>query len=240
MAQVYPTSYNPRLRRNSQHLAPLVLEDDYRQRSSWAWSYSKPVSLEEVTDEGERLLFHFVKEEMTKEKLHTPEELQEEFDLRSFTDGEHKEWANAGRELRQLADKFMKTRARRKVKEQAYGVGKADSITEEKFRTLLQNLFEGGITQDKIVVLFVFCADVAVASLTKEHPAVDLCVQCLKWALKFMKEYVCAWVQQNGGWSVVFDQSVKLIKNIFMCIGIAVVAYFGWKKVVPMITAPAN
>ena len=79
-------------------------------------------------------------------------------------------------------------------------VGKDDSVTEEKFRTLLRQLFDGGITQDKIVVLFVFCADVAVASLKKEEPAVDLCVLCLKWAVKFMGEYVCGWVQQHGGW----------------------------------------
>ena len=34
-----------------------------------------------------------------------------------------------------------------------------------------------------------------------------------------------------------FDRSVKIIKNIFMCIGIGVVAYFGWKKVAPMVTS---
>ena len=81
-----------------------------------------------------------------------------------------------------------------------FQVGKDESVTEEKFRTLLRQLFDGGITQDKIVVLFVFCADVAVASLKKEDPAVDICVQCLKWAVKFMGEYVCGWVQQHGGW----------------------------------------
>ena len=84
MAQVCPTNFNPRLRRNSQHLAPLVLEDDYRERSNWAWPYSKPVSLEEVKDEGEQLLVHFVREEINKERLETPEELEEEFDLRYF------------------------------------------------------------------------------------------------------------------------------------------------------------
>lgn len=240
MAQVCPTNFNPRLRRNSQHLAPLVLEDDYRERSNWAWPYSKPVSLEEVKDEGEQLLVHFVREEINKERIETPEELEEEFDLRPYTDGSHKDWAIAGRELRHLADKFMRTRERKKVKEQAYGVGKAVTVTEEKFRTLLKELFNGGITQTKIVVLFVFCADVAVATLTKEEPSADLCVQCLKWAVKFMGEYVCAWVQQHGGWGEVFQQSMKLIKNIFMCIGIGVVAYFGWKKVAPMITAQAN
>lgn len=237
MSKVYPSSFNPRLRRNSSHLAPLRLEDDYRARSPWDWNFSKPVSLEEVRDEGEQLLVHFVKEEITKEKLETPEVFEEEFDLSVFSDEAHKEWAKAGQELRRLADKFTKTRERRKVKAQAYGVGKDESVTEEKFRTLLKQLFDGGITQDKIVVLFVFCADVAVASLKKEDPAVNVCVLCLKWAVKFMAEYVCGWVQQHGGWGAVFDTSVKLIKNIFMCIGIGVVAYFGWKKVAPMVTS---
>ena len=82
MAKVYPSSFNPRLRRNSSHLAPLRLEDDYRARSPWDWNFSKPVSLEEVKDEGEQLLVHFVKEEITKEKLETPEVFEEEFDLR--------------------------------------------------------------------------------------------------------------------------------------------------------------
>ena len=39
-----------------------------------------------------------------------------------FSDGAHKEWANVGIELRRLADNFMKTKERKKVKEQAYGV----------------------------------------------------------------------------------------------------------------------
>ena len=82
MAKVYPSGFNARLRRNSSHLAPLRLEDDYRERSSWDWNFSKPVSLEEVRDEGEQLLVHFVKEEITKEQLETPDVFEEEFDLR--------------------------------------------------------------------------------------------------------------------------------------------------------------
>lgn len=82
MAKVYPTGFNERLRRNSSHLARLRLEDDYRERSPWTWTYSKPVSIEEVRDEGEQLLVHFVKEEISKEHLETPEELDDEFDLR--------------------------------------------------------------------------------------------------------------------------------------------------------------
>ena len=42
----------------------------------------------------------------------------------AFSDEAHKDWAKAGQELRRLADKFMKTRARRKVKDQAYGASK--------------------------------------------------------------------------------------------------------------------
>ena len=93
-----------------------------------------------------------------------------------------------------------------------FQVGRTEEITEEKFRTLLTELFNGGITRQKIVVLFVFCADVAVMSLKKEHPAVDVCVLCLKWAVQFMAENVCAWVQQHGGWvsSIYFSQRKKL------------------------------
>ena len=82
MSKVFPSDFNPRLRRGSAHLAPLKLEDDYRERSPWSWNFSKPVTLKEVKDEGEQLLVHFVKEQISKEQLETPEKFDEEFDLR--------------------------------------------------------------------------------------------------------------------------------------------------------------
>lgn len=72
------------------------------------------------------------------------------------------------------------------------------NITYEEFKDLLSELFAaGGITKERIVVLFFFCSDVAIRSLQR---GMDLFSRVISWSLSFITEFVCSWVRSHGGW----------------------------------------
>ena len=72
------------------------------------------------------------------------------------------------------------------------------NISYQEFKDLLTELFAaGGITKERIVVLFFFCSDVAIRSLRR---GAELCRQFLHWSFSFITEKVCSWVRSHGGW----------------------------------------
>lgn len=115
--------------------------------------------------------------------------------------------ASYGRELRKIAEEFAKSRERQKLKEKAKQV-KLEDINKETFMVLLQELFEGGITREKIVTLFFYCTDVAIeaAAFTQE-----LVVKLLGWSFSYIINTVCRLVHELGGWDDVFFRQLPLL-----------------------------
>lgn len=72
-------------------------------------------------------------------------------------------------------------------------------LTYSNFKTILTELFtNGGITREKIVILFFFCSDLAVKAYRNSY--VTNCITLLSWSLRFIFDFVCEWVQSKGGW----------------------------------------
>ncbi len=72
-------------------------------------------------------------------------------------------------------------------------------ISYDQFFDLLTELFlAGGVTRERILVLFFFCSDLAIRTLRQQ--TVDIFQRCLAWSQKYIVDRVCLWVQQQGGW----------------------------------------
>lgn len=75
------------------------------------------------------------------------------------------------------------------------GIGE---VSFEQFRDFLTELFfEGTITKERIMVLFFFCSDVAIRTLSH---GVECFQQFFNWSVQFITDHVCSWVRQHGGW----------------------------------------
>jgi len=82
----------------------------------------------------------------------------------------------------------------------------------EKFWALLRSLFENGqITRERILVLFFFCSDVAILAIRQK--ASQLVSQLTQWSLQFIRNQICSWVQENGGWSAVLHSGLNVMQQ---------------------------
>lgn len=59
-------------------------------------------------------------------------------------------------------------------------------------------LQEGGVTYERVLVLFFFCTDITVRALRDN--LVNFFNDLVGWTLKFFSENLFDWVQRNGGW----------------------------------------
>ncbi|ODN05949.1 Bcl-2-like protein 2 [Orchesella cincta] len=147
------------------------------------------------------------------------------------------DWTRAGQELRQLADAFTQSKERQSVRKRAQDLS-LDSLDVDNFFQLLQELFDmflhlllltlslslgGGITRERILVLFFFCADVAIEALRKGfHQTFH---QLITWSLKYIATSVAQYVHSLGGWGVVLRQSLDIAYHLTACCAfVAVVA----------------
>lgn len=131
--------------------------------------------------------------------------------------------ASYGRELRKIAEEFARSRERQKLKERANQV-KLTDINKETFMVLLQELFEGGITREKIVTLFFYCTDVAIRAASF---AQELVVQLLGWSFSYIINTVCRLVYELGGWDdVLFRQLPLLLINCCAILGVCILGVY--------------
>lgn len=121
------------------------------------------------------------------------------------------EWAKAGEILRKTAQEFAQSRARRKVKQQAEEIN-METVHEDEFKDLLQELFKDGCSRECIVALFFFCSDLAICCLRKCSK--NYFVRFLAWSLNFITEKVALWVAQHGGWCEVLGSSFHYVKQV--------------------------
>jgi len=102
-----------------------------------------------------------------------------------------------------LAERFARSEGREAVRRRAEQV-ELGSITQDNFSQLLSELFhDGGITQERILVLFFFCSDLALRALRVGLRAT--LSKLTRWSVAFLRGTVAAWVRCKGGWNQLFS-----------------------------------
>lgn len=97
------------------------------------------------------------------------------------------------------------------------------SITREAFTQLLEELFQGGITREKIVVIFLFSTDVALRAASF---AQELVVKLLGWSFSYIINTVCKLVYELGGWEkLLCYQLPSLLISCCAILGILVLGF---------------
>lgn len=192
--------------------------------------------------EGQELYLHFFHEQVRNAGLAEDFCLEEDFNLaRYHVDGVHNTseqspplplttntrrqrtmsmnlqnfsdpvWRQTGFELRALADAFAASPGRVRVRQRAEQVD-VSNLDREKFWALLKGLFENGqITRERILVLFFFCSDVAILAIRRR--ASQLVAELTQWSLHFIRNQICSWVQENGGWSRVLHSGLNVMQQ---------------------------
>uniref|UniRef100_T1J047 Homeobox domain-containing protein n=1 Tax=Strigamia maritima TaxID=126957 RepID=T1J047_STRMM len=222
------SAYHPFLTSYYQQLGP------FDKKSKMALLQSKKeinLQAEDLTDEvaltGRQLFTSFLDEEIIHEGLENPSNHDG-----ATGDHSHEELfrtpqiGRLGRDLRVLADEFARSRERCLVRERANQVD-VNSVTKDNFFRLMEELFEGGVSRSRVVVLFFFCSDVAINALRSN--VVEIFHKFVSWALAFITNTITKWVEDFGGWGKVLSQSFNLVyKCSVVVIGVAIVVTAGF------------
>ncbi|ESO86707.1 hypothetical protein LOTGIDRAFT_235302 [Lottia gigantea] len=203
---VMPQSFCTK-RRNSQTLAPLIMPPR---------DVQFPSDYDDVAEEGKMLFNRFVLFRMEQEQVEDNKQ-QAAISDETYIDPM---WIKAGRELRIMADEFARTRSREEI-----GV---ENITYEQFKELLSELFsQGHITKERVMMLFFFCSDVAVRTVSC---SVEMCKRFMHWSLTFITQCVCRWVRENGGWEdVLVVDRMPTLRPVLAAGAVCCVVYFAVK-----------
>jgi len=123
-------------------------------------------------------------------------------------------WRQTGRDLQILADQFARSHERLLVRQIAEEVD-FSTLNKEKFIAMLTELFKDRlVTRERILVLFFFCSDVAIYAI--RSGAGKLISSLTEWSLLFIKDQVCQWVQNNGGWREVLKVGLNFMQQSLM------------------------
>ncbi|KAL3867269.1 hypothetical protein ACJMK2_044483 [Sinanodonta woodiana] len=225
-------SGNTRLRRLSESLPKLNINDPTAESDVPDENSSPeivpPPSCEETVEEGKELFGSLLCNELEKEGIDTPQEVLSDCGICTTPCEDHHNFGRTlGREFRMMADEFAKTKEREKVQAMANGVSMSQ-VTYENFREILTGLFsDEGVTITRIVVLFFFCADVAIRALKE---GAKLFCQFIRWSMQFITEKVCSWVQENGGWEAVLHRSLTYVRKAIVYLGAVIDIYVVFRK----------
>ena len=163
--------------------------------------------------EGEHLYRQFLARRLAEEQHSYPHHYQ-----RDMVDQGH-----LNPDLTTLAERFSRSLGREQVRQKAEQV-ELGSITQDNFTMLLSELFhDGGITQERILVLFFFCSDLAIRAVRSGLKTVF--TSLTKWTVVFMRGTVAAWVRCRGGWDTVLSGGVSMASQVvFMGMCVAVIS----------------
>ena len=126
------------------------------------------------------------------------------------------------RDRTSLTERFSRSLGTEQVRQMAEQVD-IGSITQENFTMMLSELFhDGGITQERILVLFFFCSDLAIRAVRSGlRSALS---NMTRWTVGFLRGAVAAWVRCRGGWDTVLSGGVGLVNQLaFMGVCAAVI-----------------
>jgi len=106
-------------------------------------------------------------------------------------------------DLTSLAERFSRSAARDQVRQRAEELD-LSTLTTQNFNSLLSELFhDGGVTQERLLVLFFFCSDLTIRAC--RAGLASLCQRITGWTLDFIRGTVLVWVRIQGGWSRVLS-----------------------------------
>ena len=109
------------------------------------------------------------------------------------------------RDINILADTFRRSGGRQEVSRRAAGVDLA-TLTCDNLTAMLSELFhDGDITQERVMVLFYFCSDLAIRAVRSGLSTVVTWVT--RWSLAFIRGTVSAVVRCRGGWRHVLSHT---------------------------------
>lgn len=108
-------------------------------------------------------------------------------------------------QLRTVSQEFSQTPMRQWVREQA-ARAPLEQLDFQAFSQLLYGLFqEGGVTWERIVVLFYFCTDLAARAISESLPLRFQMI--VEWSLQFFAgDRMIQWVFDHGGWVSQFNR----------------------------------
>ena len=163
----------------------------------------------EEAEQGEELYRQFLARRMAEERL--VDEGVSSIDVRrrrrSRMSGPETETVTIPRQisnggvredLATLAERFARSEGREAVRRRADQV-ELCSLTQDNFSHLLSELFQdGGITQERVLVLFFFCSDLALRALRAGLRTT--LSQLTRWSVAFLRGTVAVWVRCKGGW----------------------------------------
>ena len=163
----------------------------------------------EEAEQGEELYRQFLARRMAEERL--MDEGVSSIDVRrrrrSRRSGAETETVTIPRQipnggvredLATLAERFARSEGREAVRRRADQV-ELCSLTQDNFSHLLSELFQdGGITQERVLVLFFFCSDLALRALRAGLRTT--LSQLTRWSVAFLRGTVAVWVRCKGGW----------------------------------------
>lgn len=119
---------------------------------------------------------------------------------------------NMHTDLATLAERFSRSMGREQVRQKAEQV-ELGSITQDNFTMMLSELFQdGGITQERILVLFFFCSDLAIRAVRSGLSSV--LSSLTRWTVAFLRGTVAAWVKCKGGWTKVLRGGVGVVNQL--------------------------
>lgn len=140
----------------------------------------------------------------------------------------HPVYRNMGRELRALADRFSQSRERIRVRQEADSLD-LSSLTRDNLTALMMELFEDGFSRERLVTFFFFCSDLILKAVRCSVGGLQF--QVVAWVWAFLRDRVCFWVLQHGGWEAVLTN--YLPKLAITAAGVAVcvfTVFYIWKN----------
>lgn len=185
---------------------------------------------EEVEQGGEALFQYFIQEELEqhgiREHVYVDQVPDEAGDVPrapavSTPDGyKNSVLAQCGSEIRRLADQFSRSQENARVKEEADKVD-LGAIGREGFLELLYALFRDGFSKERLIALFFFCFYLIMRAIT-EHKS-RLFQDLFVWSLQYIRNNVCKWVYEQGGWGRVLKQAYDIAFNVVLFSALAAV-----------------
>lgn len=140
----------------------------------------------------------------------------------------HPVYRNMGRELRALADRFSQSRERLRVRQEADSL-ELSTLTRDNLTTLMMTLFEDGFSRERLVTFFFFCSDLILKAV--RCSVGGLRWQVVAWVWAFLRDRVCFWVLEHGGWEAVLTNYLPTLAitaaGFAVCVG---VVFYIWKN----------
>ena len=148
-------------------------------------------------DEGEGELLY---RDFISRRLATEME-QFQYQQAMFPGGPYNQQNSRGRDLSSdfssLAERFQRSGGREEVRRRADMVD-ISSINQENLTLMLTELFQDGVTQERLLVLFFFCSDLTLRAL--RVGMASLVSRLTDWVLAFIRSVVAGLVRCQGGW----------------------------------------